>query len=136
MTASAKYMLDTTICIYIQRQNSPAVLSRFEKLKPGQAVISVITWGELLFGAAKSNKAKAVHGLLSEFVSLIPVEPMSPRCGKVYGQIRFELGKRGLPVVNNDLWIAAHAQALGLILITNNTREFERISGLKLENWS
>ena len=136
MTVQAKYMLDTNICIYIQKQAPHTLLSKFENLKPGQAVISVITWGELLYGAAKSKKAKSVFDLLNEFASLVPVQPILVDCGKHYGRVRAELEKRGLPIGNNDLWIAAHALASDLILVTNNTREFERIPGLKLENWA
>lgn len=135
MSSEAKYMLDTNICIYIQRQNPSSVLNRFEKIKPGQAVISIITWGELLYGAAKSQKAKSAFKLLDDFASMVPVCPMPAECGKHYGQARADLEKRGLPIGNNDLWIAAHALASGLILVTNNTNEFKIIHGLRVENW-
>lgn len=136
MNAEPKFMLDTNICIYIQRQKTPSVLDRFETIRPGQAVISVVTWGELLYGAAKSQKPRLVHKLLNEFVSLVPVLPMSQECGVFYGSIRAELEKRGLPMGNNDLWIAAHALASKLTLITNNTKEFKRIPHLVVENWA
>ncbi|MDR1656299.1 MAG: type II toxin-antitoxin system VapC family toxin [Deltaproteobacteria bacterium] len=135
MKITPQFMLDTNICIYIQRHKPPSVLEQFEKLKPGQAVISVITWGEMLYGAAKSQDPKRVLKLLEEFASLVPVLAMQPECGKVYGQIRTDLEKRGQPIGNNDLWIAAHAMAAELPLVTNNTKEFERIPHLKVENW-
>lgn len=135
MTVKPKYMLDTNICIYIQRQKPPAVLARFATMKPGEAVISTITWGELQYGAAKSQKSKMVQKLLDEFVSLVPILPMLSECGNSYGKVRAELEKRGLPIGNNDLWIAAHALASGLTLVTNNTKEFKRISRLKVEDW-
>ncbi len=128
-------MLDTDICIFVQRREQPSVLARFRELRPGEAVISPITWGELIHGAMKSRQTARLLTLLDEFVSLIPVVAMPPDCGRRYGRIRSDLEKRGLPVGNNDLWIAAHALALNLTLITNNTREFGRIPQLKRENW-
>lgn len=129
------FMLDTNICIYIQRNKPQSVLARFEQLKPGQAVISVVTWGELLYGAAKSQRTEKVFKILEAFSTLIPVLPMSPDCGKVYGQVRADLERCGQPIGNNDLWIAAHTLAAGLTLVTNNTREFERIPQLQIDNW-
>ena len=135
MSKAPAFMLDTNICIYIQRHKPPSVLARFEAIKPGQAVISVITWGELLYGAAKSRQSKLVFKLLEGFAGLVSVLSMPPDCGKTYGQIRADLEKIGRPTGNNDLWIAAHALASGLTLVTNNAREFERIPHLKIENW-
>ena len=135
MSNAPMFMLDTNICIYIQRHKPLSVLARFEALKPGQAVISVVTWGELLYGAAKSRQSTLVLKLLDEFTALVPVLPMPPDCGKTYGQMRADLEKNGLPLGNNDLWIAAHAQSLRLTLVTNNAVEFERIPDLKIENW-
>jgi len=136
LSSASMFMLDTNICIYIQRHKPPSVLARFETLKSGQAVISVITWGELLYGATKSQQTKMVLKLLDEFATLVPVLPMPQACGKVYGQIRADLEKIGRPIGNNDLWIAAHALSSGLTLVTNNAREFERISNLKIESWA
>ena len=131
----AHYLLDTNICIYIQRRKPPEVLNRFKKLKPGEAVISVITWGELLYGAEKSaRRLEALHAL-EEFAALIPVVHITEEVGRAYGMIRADLELKGQPIGNNDLWIAAHAKAYGLSLVTNNEREFRRISGLKVLNW-
>ncbi len=129
------FMLDTNICIYIQRNKYLSVLDRFTSLKPGQAVISTITWGELLYGAAKSQRPNKVLSVLEEFSKLIPVLPMTADCGKFYGQVRADLEKTGRIIGNNDLWIAAHALASRLTLVTNNSKEFERIPLLKIENW-
>lgn len=99
-------------------------------------MISVITFGELAYGVAKSEfRAKATEQL-EELVGLLPVLPMPPAAGQVYGAIRAELEARGEMIGNNDLWIAAHARAAELILITNNAQEFRRIKGLKIENWA
>ena len=132
---SPRYLLDTNICIYIQRQKPGEVLARFQKLKPGDAAISVITWGELLYGAEKSRQRKKALQLLEEFKTLIPVLPMPENTGKTYGAIRASLESKGRPIGNNDLWIAAHAKAEGLTIVTNNEREFQRVPGLKVQNW-
>jgi tRNA(fMet)-specific endonuclease VapC len=131
----ARYLLDTNICIYIQRQKPPEVLARFEKLKPGDAAISVVTWGELSYGAEKSRYREKALQVLEEFKTLIPVLPMPENVGKTYGAIRAALELRGEPIGNNDLWIAAHAKTENLIIVTNNEREFQRIRGLKIQNW-
>ncbi|MFZ0241266.1 MAG: type II toxin-antitoxin system VapC family toxin [Desulfobacterales bacterium] len=130
-----RYLLDTDICIYIQRQRPENVLERFQKLKPGDAAISVITWGELLYGAEKSKQHKKSLRLLEEFTSLIPVLPIPENAGKAYGVIRAFLELKGTPIGNNDLWIAAHAKAAALAIVTNNQREFKRVPGLKVKNW-
>jgi len=133
---AARYMLDTNICIYIQRQKPDKVLARFQKLKSGDAVISVITWGELVFGAEKSKQRKKIMQLLGEFTSFIPVLSIPESAGNTYGAIRALLASKGKPIGNNDLWIAAHAKAAGLMLVTNNEREFKRVPGLKIQNWA
>lgn len=133
---AARYLLDTNICIYIRRQRPPAVLARFQKLKAGEAVLSAITYGELLYGAAKSAQREQALHQLQELVSLIPVLDVPGTAAEHYGQIRAALEAKGEVIGGNDLWIAAHAKAEGLILITNNEREFKRVKGLKVENWA
>jgi tRNA(fMet)-specific endonuclease VapC len=132
---SARYLLDTNICIYIQRRKPQEVLVHFQKIKPGDAAISVITWGELLYGAEKSQHRKKVLQLLEEFIAFVPVLPMPENAGKTYGAIRASLESSGKPIGNNDLWIAAHAKASALTVVTNNEKEFKRIPGLKVLNW-
>lgn len=132
---TARYLLDTHICIYIQRHKPEKVLARFQKLEPGDAVISVITWGELLYGAEKSVQRDKVLHLLEEFKSFIPVLPIPETAGNEYGVIRASLESEGKPIGNNDLWIAAHAKAAAITLVTNNMREFNRVPGLKVQNW-
>ena len=131
-----RYLLDTDICIYIQKQRPPKVLAHFEKLKPGEAAISVVTWGELLYGAEKSRQRPKILQLLDEFTALIPVLPMPEAAGQIYGAIRAALEVKGQPIGSNDLWIAAHTKAQGLILVTNNENEFKRVPGLKVQNWA
>jgi len=131
-----RYLLDTNICIYIQRRKPGEVLVHFQKLKPGDAAISVITWGELLYGAERSQQRKRALQVLEEFKSLVPVLPMPENAGIAYGAIRASLESKGELIGNNDLWIAAHAKAAALTIVTNNEREFQRVPGLKILNWA
>jgi tRNA(fMet)-specific endonuclease VapC len=130
-----RYLLDTNIVIHVRRRRPPEVLSRFEKLGPGEAALSVITYGELLYGLEKS--ASPADGLqqLQELASVIPVLPLPWEAALAYGAIRARLEAKGEMIGHNDLWIAAHAEAAGLTLVTNNEREFRRVSGLRIENW-
>ena len=132
----ARFLLDTNICIYIRQKRPEDVLRRFRKLDPGEAVISVITFGELLYGAAKSAQRVAALERLRELVNLLPAMALPETAAEAYGMIRADLEANGKTIGNNDLWIAAHAIAAGLTLVTNNEREFRRVRGLKLQNWA
>jgi tRNA(fMet)-specific endonuclease VapC len=132
----ARYLLDTNICIYVRRRKPEGVLRHLDRLKQGEAAISVITYGELLYGATKSAHREAALKGLREFVQLIPPLPLPENAGDVYGFIRAELESRGEVIGPNDLWIASHALASGLALVTNNEKEFRRIRGLKVQNWA
>ncbi len=129
------YMLDTNVCIYIRRERPPEVLRRFKSLSPGSTGLSIITYGELCFGARKSLDPERASTVLGELVALIPVLPLNNAAGEAYGTIRYDLSRRGEMIGNNDLWIAAHALSLDMTLVTNNEREFKRVRGLKIENW-
>jgi tRNA(fMet)-specific endonuclease VapC len=131
-----RYLLDTNICIYIRQRRPPSVLARFEKLKSGEAAISVITYGELLYGAAKSTQRELALARLAELTSFLPVLPLPQNAADKYGEIRATLESKGEVIGGNDLWIAGHALAEGLIVVTNNEREFKRVPGLKVQNWS
>jgi tRNA(fMet)-specific endonuclease VapC len=128
-------LLDTNICIYIARNRPPSVARRFARAAPGSLAISIITWGELCFGAAKSTDPSRAQALLDVFAREVGVLEMPAAAGRHYGDLRAALQRAGTPIGNNDLWIAAHALALGVPLVSNNGREFERVPGLKLENW-
>jgi tRNA(fMet)-specific endonuclease VapC len=130
-----RYLLDTNICIYIRQKRPEQVLRRFRKLRPGEAALSVITYGELLYGAAKSTQRAAARERLHELGHLLPALPLPESAAEAYGSIRAALESKGEMIENNDLWIAAHALATGLILVTNNEDEFRRIGGLKIQNW-
>ena len=133
---NARYMLDTNICIYIAKFHPPQVKSRFERLKPGQLLMSAITYGELYYGACKSNQRAKALAQLHELTQGIPVEDLTSTAAQAYGEIRAALEKEGQLIGNNDLWIGAHALALDVTLATNNEREFKRIAGLTVENWA
>ena len=133
---AARFLLDTNICIYIRRRRPPAVLERFRQLESGEAVPSVITYGELVYGAEKSQFREQAHRQLAELAGLLPVMELPMRAGEFYGSIRAALAAEGDMIGNNDLWIAAHARTAGLILVTNNEREFRRIQGLEIQNWA
>jgi tRNA(fMet)-specific endonuclease VapC len=132
---AARYLLDTNICIYIRRQRQPEVLARFRRLDAGEATISVITYGELLCGAAKSKMRSRALAVIEEFTNFVDVLPLSKEIARIYGDIRAALEARGEVIGANDMWIAAHAKASNLILVTNNEREFKRVPGLKIQNW-
>lgn len=130
-----RFLLDTNICIYIRQRRPPEVLARFRSLNAGEAAISTITYGELRYGAEKSRERERALDLLGRLVVLLPVLSLPQTAGEAYGTIRADLERRGEVIGNNDLWIAAHALAAGLILATNNRREFARVAGLQLADW-
>jgi tRNA(fMet)-specific endonuclease VapC len=132
---SARYMLDTNICIYLRQNRPPEVTARFRQMKHGDAVLSVITYGELLYGAERSQQRSNALESLSRLTSLLPVLPLPGEVAAVYGEIRAALETHGERIGGNDLWIAAHAKSAGLTLVTNNEREFKRVPGLKIQNW-
>ena len=131
-----RFLLDTNICIYIRQKRPAEVLRRFRSLHPGEAALSVITYGELLYGATKSAQRIEALERLRELISLLPALPLPETAGETYGTIRAHLEAKGAMIGNNDLWTAAHALASNLTLVTNNEREFRRVRGLKVQNWA
>lgn len=132
---TVRYLLDTNICIYIAKNNPAEVRERFARHSASALAISVITQGELLYGAEKSQARERALAVLERFTSLISIEPLAEDVAAHYGDIRAKLQARGEIIGNNDLWIAAHARAKGWVLVTNNEREFLRVPGLEVENW-
>jgi len=98
--------------------------------------MSVITYGELYYGATKSNQKAKALAELDTTVRGIPVQDLTLSVSEAYGVIRAALEKQGRVIGNNDIWIAAHAMALDFTLATNNDREFLRVTGLSVENWT
>jgi tRNA(fMet)-specific endonuclease VapC len=130
-----RYLWDTRICIYIRQRRPQEVLRRFHRLRAGEVALSVITYGELLYRAAKSaHRSAAIERL--QLVRLLPALALPEGAGETYGSIRAELESKGEMIGNNDLWIAAHALAAELTLVTNNEKEFRRVRGLRVQNWA
>jgi tRNA(fMet)-specific endonuclease VapC len=129
-------MLDTDTCSYIMKRSSRAVLDRLTRVPLSEVCVSVITKAELLYGVALSPQASRDDKALRAFLPHVAVLDFPEGAAPHYAKIRADLRKRGLPIGANDLLIAAHARSLGLVLVTNNTTEFGRIEGLKLENWT
>ena len=129
-----KYMLDTSIVIYVIKRRPIDVLEVFNS-HVGHMCISSITLAELLHGAEKS--AKPEHNLrqVEDFVSRLDVLEYGSKAAAHYGDIRTHLEHQGTPIGVNDLHIAGHARSEGLTLVTNNLREFERVEALRLANW-
>ncbi|MFO1522477.1 MAG: type II toxin-antitoxin system VapC family toxin [Kiritimatiellia bacterium] len=130
-----RYLLDTNTCIYIIKRSPARVFYRFRLLKVGDVGISAITFCELQFGVANSAHPEQNQLALTEFLAPLEVLDFPAGAAPLYGKIRTRLQRAGTPIVNYDLLIAAHALQQGLVLVTNNTKEFKRVPGLRMENW-
>jgi len=130
-----RYMLDTDICIYAGKAGMLRLAERFNRMAE-QICISTITLAELYFGVERSERRAENRQALEHFVGRLEVLPFSSKAASHYGQIRADLQKSGNAIGPHDLLIGAHARAEELTLVTNNTREFERIPGLRVENWT
>ncbi|MCG8689430.1 MAG: type II toxin-antitoxin system VapC family toxin [Desulfobacterales bacterium] len=131
-----KYLLDTDICIYIINKRPAKVIERLRKFEPGNLGISVITLSELQKGVSKSLHKKKNQDVLDHFISVFTVLSYEPSDAKAYGEIVANLEEKGQIIGGNDLFIAAHALSRKLTLVTNNEKEFNRVQGLKIENWA
>ena len=129
-------MLDTSICIYIIKKQPSSILDRLVAFPTEDVGVSVITAAELRFGASKSARSDRNHDALDEFFSPFEIALFDEPATKVYGTIRADLEKKGRRIGPMDLLIAAHALCLEVRLVTNNAREFERVSGLEIDNWA
>lgn len=130
-----KYMLDTNICIFVIKNKPEPVLQKFMEHNPNDICISSITYAELLHGVEKSAAKEKNRIALTMFLSEIQIVSFDVLAAQSYGIIKANLQKKGLPIGPMDTLIAAHAQSLGLTLVTNNTREFSRVENLSLEDW-
>ncbi|MCQ8104943.1 type II toxin-antitoxin system VapC family toxin [Methylomonas sp. SURF-2] len=129
-----KYLLDTNIVIYVIKQRPIEVLATFNR-HHGRMAISAITLAELIHGAEKSQVPERNLAVVEDFCSRLQVLPYKDNAATHYGSIRAALERIGQTIIVNDLHIAAHARSHGLILVSNNLREFERVPGLLMENW-
>ncbi len=129
-------MLDTNICIYLIKQKPPEVLNRFREYQVGDIAISSITLAELRYGVAKSGYREKNTKALDEFIMPLEILSFDEEATQAYGEIRAALEKLGTPIGSMDLLIAAHAVSLGVTLVTNNTKEFDRVHGLSVVDWT
>jgi len=129
-----KYMLDTNICIYVIKRRPIQLLEIFNKYS-GHMCVSSITLGELIHGAEKSSQPEGNRKNVEDFISRLDVLSYDENAAGHYGDIRADLEKKGSVIGVNDLHISGHARSRGLILVTNNVKEFDRVEGLRLENW-
>lgn len=129
-----RYLLDTNIVIYVLKRRPIEVLSVFNA-NASRMAISSITLAELMHGAEKSSRVTENLAAIEDFCSRLEVLPYGSKAAQHYGAIRAQLEKLGHPIGVNDLHIAAHARSEGLVLVTNNTAEFDRVPALEVENW-
>ncbi len=130
-----RFMLDTNIIAYAKNNRPESVLRRLTQYQPEDMCISSITLAELEYGVCNSSRPEQNRIALLTFLARIAVLPFDAEAAREYGLIRADLTKKGTLIGANDLLIAAHARSLGLTLITNNTREFDRVENLRVENW-
>ena len=128
------YLLDTNICIYVINHKPQQVFERFRQYQLGELAVSSITASELAFGVEKSGSERNKQAL-KKFLSPLEILPYDEQAVWHYAQLRHDLQSKGQTIGSLDMLIAAHALALDVVLVTNNTKECERIERLKLENW-
>lgn len=130
-----KYMLDTNVCIYTIKHKPESVIQAFLTHDPDEMCISSITYAELLYGAEKSQAPERNRLAIIMFLSSLSILEFDGLAAEQYGIIRADLERKGTPIGSMDMLIAGHARSEKLILVTNNTREFLRVEGLKVEDW-
>ncbi|HEY4356349.1 MAG TPA: type II toxin-antitoxin system VapC family toxin [Acidobacteriaceae bacterium] len=130
------FMLDTDISSYIMKRSNDAVLQRLRRVPVSDVCISVITKCELMYGVQISPRRQQDQLALDLYLRQLVVLEYPDDAAVQYGEVRASLKSAGTMIGANDLFIAAHARALGLTLVTNNTREFSRVPGLQIENWT
>lgn len=131
-----EYLLDTNICIYIIKKKPAKVFEKLKNSTIGDVGISSITLAELQYGIEKSSNSEKNREALEKFLTPIEIIDYGYDATIEYGKIRAELEKKGVPIGPLDMLIASHAKSLDVILVTNNVKEFERIAGLRTENWT
>lgn len=131
-----RFMLDTDISSYIMKRLDKGVLNRLRQTSPGDVCISVVTKCELTFGVEISPRRIENQAALDADLRNTEVLDLPDEAATHYAEIRAYLRTRGTPIGPNDLFIAAHARSLRMTLVTNNTREFHRVPGLTVEDWS
>ncbi len=129
------FLLDTNVCIHILNQAHSGIIQHFRQHQPGEIALCSIVKAELLYGARRSQQVEANLQLLTQFFSPLTSLSFDDRCAQEAGQIRADLAAQGKPIGPNDLLIAATARAHDAVLVTHNTGEFARVTGLRLKDW-
>lgn len=130
-----KLMLDTNICIALIKRKPKDILDKFSPYQVGDICISSVTLAELRYGVAKSQFKEKNQAALDEFILPLEVVSFDENAAMVYGNLRATLEKQGTPIGSLDTMIGAHALSINLTIVTNNTKEFNRIQGLKIVDW-
>ena len=130
-----RYMLDTNICIYVIKHKLVTVFQKLQNINPEDVCISSVTYAELVHGVEKSAAVEKNRLALSMLLANMEILDFDVDAADCYGKIRAALEKKGTPIGPLDMMIAAHAQSLGYTVVTNNMKEFSRVSALQIENW-
>ena len=128
------WMLDTDTCSTILREHSPTVLERLDAVAREQVTLSAVVCAELRYGAARV-KSKNLAATIEAWLALFSIAAWDDEAAQAYARIRAAVEEKGKPIGNLDLLIAAHALARGATLVTNNTRHFAQVPGLRIVNW-
>ena len=130
------YLLDTNICIYAMKNKYPALSTKLFQVRPSEIFVSSITVGELEYGCSKSKWGERSRNVMDLFLSAYAVLPFTQTDAIIFGRLRAELAKAGTPIGSYDIQIAAQGVARGLIVVTHNTSEFEKVPGIILQDWT
>jgi tRNA(fMet)-specific endonuclease VapC len=130
------HLLDTDTVIYVLKRRPPEVAAHFERCSPEEVAISVVSIAELMYGAEKSQNPVRARRAVERVAGVLRVLPFDESAARIYGKVRSHLEKLGTPIGALDTLIGAHALSVHATLVTNNVREFERIPGLRVENWT
>ncbi len=131
-----KYLLDTNICIFVINNRPEAVRRKMQGISVGEVGISSVSVSELLYGVARSIQVERNQAALDKFLMPLEILAYDESAARRYGVIRAFLESKGTPIGPMDLMIAAHALSMDLTVVTNNVREFQRVPGLKVEDWT
>ena len=131
-----RYMRDTNICIYVIKHKPEKVFQKLQSIHPDDVCISSVTYAELVHGVEKSVAVEKNRLALSMFLANMEILGFDVEAADCYGKIRADLEKKGTPIGPLDMMIAGHAQSLGYTVVTNNVKEFSRVSALRIENWA
>ena len=132
---SLRYLLDTDTFSHMVKGLSPEINARLGTLTAGEAALSVITTGEFYYGTSHAPISKLRQQRAQRLIDFFGVLPVDDKVGQCYGRIRAQLRADGTHIGPNNLWLAAHAQALGVALVSGNRREFQRVAHLNVEDW-